>query len=226
MTACPTETLRLILGCLTAKWVVPDARNALISQPALSKNNGNRYCMVYCLVKRKHFRPHMSKAADEQSCYCPRIYCDHILNHVSISRILCLACFKLKKWPPMPAKTKVVFSVSHFFVKKNNMSCTNYRFICFLSKYVLNRECIPETLMGRVVKLGLSQTWAALSYNKPTLHSKDAGWYCGRSFFLCTYYILLHHTRSSMVFYIYNIIACSILYVFLQAQGTTLTDLK
>ena len=28
--------------------------------------------------------------------------------------------------------------------------------MCFLSKYVLNEECIPETLMGRVVKLGFS----------------------------------------------------------------------
>ena len=44
--------------------------------------------------------------------------------------------------------------------------------ICFLSKYVLNGKCIPDTLMGRVVKLGFSPTRAALSYNKPTLHSK------------------------------------------------------
>ena len=33
LTGCPTETLRLILGCPTAKWVVSDARNVLISCP-------------------------------------------------------------------------------------------------------------------------------------------------------------------------------------------------
>ena len=44
--------------------------------------------------------------------------------------------------------------------------------ICSLSKYVLNGKCIPDTLMGRVVKLGFSPTRAALSYTKPTLHSK------------------------------------------------------
>ena len=44
--------------------------------------------------------------------------------------------------------------------------------ICFLSKYVLNGKCIPDTLMGRVVKLGFSPTGAALAYTKPTLHLK------------------------------------------------------
>ena len=44
--------------------------------------------------------------------------------------------------------------------------------ICFLSKFFLNGKCIPDTLMGRVVKLGFSPTRAALSYTKPTLHSK------------------------------------------------------
>ena len=44
--------------------------------------------------------------------------------------------------------------------------------ICFLSKYVLNGTCIPDTLMGGVVKLGCSPTRAALSFTKPTLHSK------------------------------------------------------
>ena len=39
--------------------------------------------------------------------------------------------------------------------------------ICFFSKYVLNRKCIPDTLMGRVVKLGFSPTRAALH---PTLN--------------------------------------------------------
>ena len=29
LTGCSTETLRLILGCLAAKWVLSDARNAL-----------------------------------------------------------------------------------------------------------------------------------------------------------------------------------------------------
>ena len=43
--------------------------------------------------------------------------------------------------------------------------------ICFLSKYVLNGKCIPDTVMGRVVKLGFSPTRAALS-TKNTLHSK------------------------------------------------------
>ena len=43
--------------------------------------------------------------------------------------------------------------------------------ICFLSKYVLNRKCIPDTVMGRVVILGFSPTRTALS-TKPTLHSK------------------------------------------------------
>ena len=43
---------------------------------------------------------------------------------------------------------------------------------CFLSKYVLNGKCIPDTLMGRVVKLGFSPTRAALSYTKPILHLK------------------------------------------------------
>ena len=33
LTGCPTETLRLILGCLAAKWAVSDARNALIWCP-------------------------------------------------------------------------------------------------------------------------------------------------------------------------------------------------
>ena len=44
--------------------------------------------------------------------------------------------------------------------------------MCFLSKYVLNEECIPETLMGRVVKLGFFPARAALFYTKPTLHPK------------------------------------------------------
>ena len=44
--------------------------------------------------------------------------------------------------------------------------------ICLLFKYVLNGKCIPDTLMGRVVKLGFSPTRAALSYTKPTLLSK------------------------------------------------------
>ena len=44
--------------------------------------------------------------------------------------------------------------------------------ICFLSKYILNGKCIPDTLMGRVVKLGFSPTRGAPSYTKPTLHSK------------------------------------------------------
>ena len=44
--------------------------------------------------------------------------------------------------------------------------------ICFLSKYVLNGKCVPDTLMGRVVKLGFSPTCAALSYTEPTLHLK------------------------------------------------------
>ena len=44
--------------------------------------------------------------------------------------------------------------------------------ICFLSKYVLNGKCIPDTLMGIVVKFGFSPAWAALSYTKPTLNSK------------------------------------------------------
>ena len=42
--------------------------------------------------------------------------------------------------------------------------------IYVLSKYVLNGKCIPDTLMGRVVKLGFSPT--ALSYTKPILHLK------------------------------------------------------
>ena len=46
--------------------------------------------------------------------------------------------------------------------------------ICFLSKYVLNGKCIPDTLMGRVVKLEFSPTRAALSYTKPTLHFVDS----------------------------------------------------
>ena len=44
--------------------------------------------------------------------------------------------------------------------------------MCFISKYVSNGEYIPATLMGRVIKLGLSPTRAALSYTKPTLHPK------------------------------------------------------
>ena len=43
---------------------------------------------------------------------------------------------------------------------------------CFLSKYVLNGKCIPDTLMGRVVKLGFSPARAALSYTQPILHLK------------------------------------------------------
>ena len=38
LTSCPTETLRLILGCPMAKWVVSDAWNALISYPALKNS--------------------------------------------------------------------------------------------------------------------------------------------------------------------------------------------
>ena len=33
LTGCPTEILRMILGCPVTKWVVSDARNALISCP-------------------------------------------------------------------------------------------------------------------------------------------------------------------------------------------------
>ena len=40
-----------------------------------------------------------------------------------------------------------------------------YVFVSF-SKYVLNGKCIPDTLMGRVVKLGFSPTRAAL-HTKP-----------------------------------------------------------
>ena len=40
--------------------------------------------------------------------------------------------------------------------------------MCFLSKYFLNGKYIPETLMGRVIKLGL----AVLTYTKLTLHPK------------------------------------------------------
>ena len=44
--------------------------------------------------------------------------------------------------------------------------------MCFLSKYLLNEECIPETLMGRVVKFGFFPARAALFCTKPTLHPK------------------------------------------------------
>ena len=59
----------------------------------------------------------MSKSAHEQSFYRGRI-----LDHASVSRILgLLALLTLRKWPPMLAKTMIVFSVSQFFVKKQRV---------------------------------------------------------------------------------------------------------
>ena len=71
----------------------------------------------------------MSKSAHEQSFYCSQIqrfYCIQIFDHASVSRILGLAWFQLRKWPPMPAKMKIVFFVSQFF-EKNNVSCNHVR---------------------------------------------------------------------------------------------------
>ena len=53
----------------------------------------------------------MSKSAHEQ-----------IFDYASASR-------PLRKWPPMPAKTKIVFSVSHFFVKKQRVLYEIFRII-------------------------------------------------------------------------------------------------
>ena len=63
----------------------------------------------------------MFKSVHEQSFYCSQIQCFYrgqILDHASVSRILGLAWFTVRKWPPMSAKTKIVYIVSHFFVKK------------------------------------------------------------------------------------------------------------
>ena len=66
----------------------------------------------------------MSKSAHVQSFYCSQIhrfYCGQIFDHASVSRILGLALLTLRKWPPTLAKTMIVFSVSHFFVKKQSV---------------------------------------------------------------------------------------------------------
>ena len=47
----PTETLRLILGCPTAKWAVSDARNALISCPGLEVNYIITFINNTCTLK-------------------------------------------------------------------------------------------------------------------------------------------------------------------------------
>ena len=66
----------------------------------------------------------MSKSAHEQSFYCShiqRFYCGQIFDHAFVSNILGLAWLTLRKWQPMPAKTKILFSVSQFVVKKQRV---------------------------------------------------------------------------------------------------------
>ena len=76
----------------------------------------------------------MSKSALELSFYCSQIqrfYRSQIFNHAFVPRILGLAWLTLGKWPPMPAKTKIVFSVYQFFVKKQ---CVLYEIELFVQK--------------------------------------------------------------------------------------------
>ena len=76
----------------------------------------------------------MSNLAHEQSFYCrqiQRFYCCQIFYHASVSRILGLALLILREWPPMLAKTVIVFFVTQFFVKKQSVL---YKIELFMQK--------------------------------------------------------------------------------------------
>ena len=79
----------------------------------MGKNSGKRYRMAFCVVKEN---------ISIRACLNQRMNKIFIAVKYNVFiAVNCLAWLTLRKWPPMPAKIKIVFTVSHFFVKKQNV---------------------------------------------------------------------------------------------------------
>ena len=136
----------------------------------MGKNSCKRYRVAYCVVKENiSARIWRSKQRMNKIFYCRWIqsfYCGQIFYHLQVSR-------PLRKWPPMPAKTKIVYSASPFFCQRTTCLVRNRiihaKIIYITTKIKKIFWCIPScNFWQSKIKLASQNFWQSKGKLFPT----------------------------------------------------------